>query len=179
MKILNNSKLALLIATLTVTSLTTATAMANQIGDKDTTMATFNTQHQGQAHLNATNKMQGMHKKMMKKRFMHVAKQLQLTSEQRQRAQQIFKNAKAEREKYQPMMKAFHQTMQSLLTASSFDGSAVLALKENYKSTFEQLGLIKARSRFDLFAMLTNEQKDKWLIIQKKRQANRMEHHGE
>jgi protein CpxP len=98
-----------------------------------------------------------------------MAKKLQLTTEQRQRAQQIFKNAKAEREKYQPMMQAFHQAMQSLLTASSFDEQAILALKENYKATFDQLALIKARSRFDLFAMLTPEQKDKWLAMQQRR----------
>jgi len=131
MKFIKYSKLALLVATLTVTSLTTATAtataMAKPMADKDIEMTTFNAQHQGKAHHNGE---YNKHKKMMQKRFMHMAKKLQLTTEQRQRAQQIFKNAKAEREKYQPMMQAFHQAMQSLLTASSFDEQAILALKE-------------------------------------------------
>ncbi len=168
MKFIKYSKLALLVATLTVTSLTTATAMAKPMGDKDIEMTTFNAQHQGKAHHNGE---YNKHKKMMQKRFMHMAKKLQLTTEQRQRVKQIFKKAKAEREKYQPMMQAFQQAMQSLVTASSFDEQAILALKENYKSTFDQLALIKARSRFDLYAMLTPEQKDKWLTMQQRKRG--------
>lgn len=157
MKRLNLTKTVLLVASLGVFSLS---AMA-----KSENAAMVHKVHQGEHQ-------QNRHKKMMHKRFKYMAKELGLTQEQRQQVKEIFKKAKAQRAAYQPMMAAFQQVRQTLLTASTFDEQAILALKANYKSTFEQLGLIKDKSRYDIFALLTAEQKDKWRLLQEKRMAH-------
>jgi len=172
MTLLNHVKPLVIAMALASTAVYTTTAVANEV-ENNKAQPAFTSKHHGEAPHN----MQKMHKKMMRKRFKRMAHQLALTSEQRQQMKDILKNAKADREKYQPMMQAFHQAMQTLLTADTFDEQAILALKDNYKSTFEQLALIKAKSRFDMFAMLTDEQKDKWLAMQQKRHEKRMGEH--
>jgi len=158
MTLLNLSKVILLATSLSALSLATTAKPAD--------IYITNKVHKGERH-------QNMHQKMMHKRFKHMAKELNLTKEQRQQVREIFKDAKAQKETHQPMMATFHQAMQTLLTASTFDEQAILALKANYKSTFEQLELIKAKSRYDIFALLTTEQKDKWRLMQEKRMAHR------
>jgi periplasmic protein CpxP/Spy len=115
------------------------------------------------------NVRQGRHQKMRGKRFKHMASALALTVEQRQQVRDIFAYANNEREKYQPLLAVFHQSMQTLLTAASFDQQAILALKASYKSTFEQLDLIKAKSQYQLYALLTPVQQDKWRLQQAKK----------
>lgn len=156
MKLLNLTKTVLLASSLSVLSI----AASAKTDDGQTGHKAHQAGHQ-----------QNMHKKMMHKRFKKMAKKLELTKEQRQQVKDIFKNAKEQRAAHQPMMQAFHQSMQTLLTASTFDEQAILALKASYKATFDQLGLIKAKSRYDMFALLTAEQKDKWLLMQEKKMA--------
>jgi len=154
MKLLNLTKTVLLVTSLSALSLAVSANPVN--GER--VHKTYQGEHQ-----------QNIHQKMMHKRFKHMAKELDLTKEQRQQVKEIFNNAKEQRATHQPMMKVFHQSMETLLTASTFDEQAILALKANYKPTFDQLALIKAKSRYDMFALLTEEQKDKWRLMQEKR----------
>ncbi len=168
-----NTKLALFTLTLISASALLSIAKANNHPLSNNSVTTIAQPSNTMRH---QHKHRGMHEKMMHKKFRHMAKMLSLTSEQKGQIKQIFIEAKTQRATYQPTMKAFHQAMQVLLTAPAFDEQAILDLKVNYKTTFDQLALIKAKTRYDIFALLTPEQKDKWLAMQEKMQAHKQSH---
>jgi len=156
MKLLKLTKTALVVITLSALTVTAQAKTAEHAGKHE-----FNQAHQGMPTAK-------MHKKMMHKRFKHMAHALGLSKEQRSQVKAIFKDAREQKAAFKPTMQAFHQSMKELLTAATFDEQAILTLKANYKPTFDQLAIIKAKSRYDMYALLTQEQKDKWNAMHEK-----------
>ncbi|PCI58705.1 MAG: hypothetical protein COB35_13150 [Gammaproteobacteria bacterium] len=160
MKLLKMTKTALVVMALSTLTVTAQANTAAHVGKHE-----FSQAHQGMPTAK-------MHKNMMHKRFKRMAHALGLSKEQRSQVKDIFKNAREQKVAFKPTMAAFHQAMKELLTASSFDEQAILTLKTSYKPTFDQLAMIKAKSRYDMYALLTQEQKDKWNTMHEQR----MEH---
>ncbi len=69
------------------------------------------------------------------------------------------------------MLESYHDEMKALIEAGSFDEQALLSLRAKYRDTFDQLALIKAKSRYDFLQMLTAEQKAKMAEFVEKRKA--------
>ena len=66
-------------------------------------------------------------------------------------------------------MKAFRQQVKTLMSADNFDEQAFIQLEASNQDVFSAMALIKAKSKFAMKSVLTEEQLDKFSLIKHKR----------
>lgn len=91
-----------------------------------------------------------------------MARYLQLTEEQQVQMKTIRENTSAEKEEFKQSMESFHDQKKALMTASEFDDEGFSALFVKYQGNFEQMALIKAKSKHAMYQLLNEEQQAKF-----------------
>ncbi|WDE04983.1 Spy/CpxP family protein refolding chaperone [Thalassomonas viridans] len=98
-------------------------------------------------------------KGMMRK----MARYLELDESQISEIRAIFQAARDENTELRATMGSFKEEMKTLLAADSFDEEAFAALQAKYQDSFQQKGLLRAKTRHAVIQVFTDEQKEKWL----------------
>ena len=73
-----------------------------------------------------------------------------------------FDTAKVENSELRVSMKAFKAEARTLLTDDIFDEEAFVALRAKYQDSFEQRALNRAKTKYAVIQVFTEEQKEKW-----------------
>jgi len=98
-----------------------------------------------------------------------LAKHLDLSAEQRQQMKVIKEQSKLTNMAIHQELKAFKAEVKPLIMAETFDESAFTALQSQYQSAFAQMALQKAKTRHQIFQLLTDEQKEKMQAMRARR----------
>jgi len=107
--------------------------------------------------------------RVMKHKFKKMAHFLSLTKEQRMQAKEIRQQAKEDRLALKPSLQSFHQQSRALSMAEQFDEQAFINLRSEFQDSFDQMALIKVKSKHSFMQLLTQEQKDKMATMKKHR----------
>jgi len=119
---------------------------------------------------------QEMHKgKKGKKMLKRMARYLDLTEEQVTQIKAIRTQSKADGEALRESMKAFKSEAKMLKDSEVFDEQAFNELYQKYNDTFASIALLKAKTRHEIFYVLTAEQQEKWQSFKEKRKQKRLE----
>lgn len=116
---------------------------------------------------------EGKGKHFLKHRFKRIARFLNLTEEQHQKAKEIMQQTKVSRLALKENMQSFHQESKILIMAETFDEQAFLNLQRMHQDSFVQMGLIKMKSKHGFMQILTNEQKEKMKTFKSKQRHNK------
>lgn len=100
--------------------------------------------------------------------FEKIAVELGLNEEQKTQAKQILDETKARVEPLREQMKQNHQTAKNLGTDGNFDEAKVTELANQQSETMKQLFVEKEKTKAQLFAILTPEQREKAKQMQDK-----------
>jgi len=92
-----------------------------------------------------------------------MARHLELDETQISEIKAIFLAARDENSELRENMKAFKEEMKTLLAAETFDEEAFAELQAKYQESFEQKGLLRAKTKHAVIQVFTEEQKEKWL----------------
>lgn len=98
-----------------------------------------------------------------KVKMRRMARHLELDEAQISEIRAIYLSARDENTELRETMKTFREEMKSLLAEEIFDEEAFAALQSKYQDSFEQKGLIKAKTKHAMIQVLSEEQKEKWL----------------
>jgi protein CpxP len=109
------------------------------------------------------------HQKMSEKRFAKLTRKLGLSQSQQADIKALKGEEKAQMLAIKPAMKAFRQQVKTLMSADSFDEQAFIQLQASNQYVFSAMALIKAKSKFAMKSVLTEEQLDKFSLIKHKR----------
>ncbi|MFT4731062.1 MAG: protein CpxP [Gammaproteobacteria bacterium] len=115
------------------------------------------------------------------KKIQRLVKALDLNSNQQAQLMVIMTGDKAQRTANKDQVRSVKVELASILHAKQFDDSAWLAVHTQNKQQKLNMAVNKAKSRFDIFSILTPEQRDKFdkLIKKpKKRNTNRRSSEG-
>lgn len=96
----------------------------------------------------------GHHKKAMAKMF----KRLGLSEEQKTQMKALREQSKVEKEQYETQLTEYKTKRKALMSAEAFDEAAFSNLNAEYQNTFAQLALLKAKTKFAMKSVLTEEQ---------------------
>ncbi len=108
----------------------------------------------------------GKHSKHMMKRMI---KELSLSEQQQVQIKAISTQAKAQHETLREAMKKFKGEEKTLLQAQAFDEQAYTSLHAAYQPIHMQIALTRAKTKHEIFNVLTTEQQEKWLALMEKR----------
>jgi len=111
----------------------------------------------------------GHFKKIMGRKFKRMAKYLELTDEQKEQMKTIRQEAKTEGASHKTALREFREQARELTLADNFDESAFSTLQAQYQSNFQQLGLLRAKTKHAMMQVLTEEQQAKWQEFKPKR----------
>jgi protein CpxP len=109
------------------------------------------------------------HQQMSEKRFAKLTRKLGLSQSQQADIKALKGEEKAQMLAIKPAMKAFRQQVKTLMSADSFDEQAFIQLQASNQYVFSAMALIKAKSKFAMKSVLTEEQLDKFSLIKHKR----------
>jgi len=98
-----------------------------------------------------------------KHKIKHLAKVLLLSEQQQVRIKVIKKQAKEQHKVLRESMKQFKIEEKKLLQTKLFDEKAYSALHATYQPIFEQIALVRVKTKHAIFHVLTAEQQVKWL----------------
>jgi Spy/CpxP family protein refolding chaperone len=132
-------------------------------------MATFNASAENRNEHNKERSMHGHHQSAKFSMFKRIAKQLDLTKDQRQQIKGIFGQAKVEKQDNRENMAIFKDAMQELMRATEFDEHAFKEIYAEHQTTLEEKIMSKAKTRHAIFQVLTEVQQDKFLAIKESR----------
>lgn len=135
-------KVSVLALALAGTSMLSANVSANELTTENTVKEQH--QHHKKAH----------HKKSMAKMF----KRLGLSEEQKSQMKTLKEESKAEKAQYESELVAYHEKRKALMSAEAFDEAGFSNLNAEYQNTFAQLALLKAKTKFAMKSVLTEEQ---------------------
>ncbi|WDE12282.1 Spy/CpxP family protein refolding chaperone [Thalassomonas haliotis] len=98
-----------------------------------------------------------------KGKMRRMARHLELDQAQISEIRAIRQAAWDENAELRDTMITFREEMKALLAADIFDEEAFAALQEKYQASFQQQGLIKAKTKHAVIQVFSEEQKEKWL----------------
>lgn len=139
-------KVSILALVLAGTSVLSANLSANELSTENTV------KEQHQHHKKGMKKAH--HKKAMAKMF----KRLGLSEEQKTQMKALREQSKAEKEQYETQLSEYKTKRKALMSAETFDEAAFINLNAEYQNTFAQLALLKAKTKFAMKSVLTDEQ---------------------
>ncbi len=101
-----------------------------------------------------------------------MTKFLQLTDQQQQQIKDIFAQVKLNREankdSHQASKKSFHESMNTILNAETFDEGAFIDLHNQKQAELLEAALTKAKTQHAMLQVLDDEQKLKWQKMKRK-----------
>jgi len=109
------------------------------------------------------------HQKMSEKRLAKMAKKLGLSESQQADIKALKIEEQAKMQALKPAMEAFREQVKTLMSAESFDEQAFIQLQTSNQDVFASLALIKAKSKFSMKSVLTEEQLEKFRSMKHKR----------
>ncbi|WP_281560906.1 Spy/CpxP family protein refolding chaperone [Thalassomonas sp. RHCl1] len=98
-----------------------------------------------------------------KGKMRRMARHLGLDEAQISEIRAIHQAARDENTELRDTMKTFREEMKTLLAAETFDEEAFAELQEKYQESFQQKGLLRAKTKHAVIQVFTDEQKEKWL----------------
>jgi len=117
--------------------------------------------HQGSADKN--------HQQMSEKKLAKLTRKLDLSASQQTEIKALKDEAKAQMEALKPAMRAFRDQVNTLMSAESFDEQAFTQLQTSNQDVFAAMALAKAKSKFAMQSVLTQEQLEKFRSMKNKR----------
>lgn len=109
------------------------------------------------------------HQQMSDKRLAKLARKLDLSASQQTSIKALKDEAKAQMEALKPAMRAFREQVNTLMSAQSFDEQAFIQLQASNQDVFAAMALAKAKSKFAMKSVLTQEQLEKFRSMKNKR----------
>jgi protein CpxP len=106
---------------------------------------------------------------MSEKKLAKLTRKLGLSESQQAELKALKSEESAKMQAIKPAMKAFREQVKVLMSADSFDEPAFIQLQESNQDVFAQMALIKARSKFSMKSILTQEQLEKFRSMKNKR----------
>jgi len=109
------------------------------------------------------------HHQMSEKKFDRMASKLGLSESQQTDVKALKADAKVQMQALKPAMKAFRDQVKTLMSAESFDEAAFVQLQANNQDVFAAMALVKAKSKFAMKSVLTDEQLETFRSMKQKR----------
>jgi len=103
----------------------------------------------------------------LKNRLHNLAKKLDLTREQRSEIKQIFAGMRESRQVHKSALSGFKTQVQSMLQMSEFDEQQFATIYTEYQPSLQKAAMEKAKIRHAVMQVLTPEQQQKFLTMQK------------
>jgi protein CpxP len=120
----------------------------------------------------SNNKHGGEHKsyqQMSEKKLAKMTRKLGLSESQQADIKALKAEESADLAALKPAMKAFRQQVKTLMAAESFDEQAFTQLQAGNQDVFSSMALIKAKSKFAMKNILTEEQLNTFRSMKHKR----------
>lgn len=109
------------------------------------------------------------HHQMSERKMAKLTRKLNLSASQQTSIKALKDEAKAQMEALKPAMRAFRDQVNTLISAESFDEQAFIQLQASNQDVFAAMALAKAKSKFAMQSVLTQEQLDKFRSMKNKR----------
>ncbi|HCM46156.1 MAG TPA: hypothetical protein DIS98_01105 [Colwellia sp.] len=109
------------------------------------------------------------YQQMSEKKLVKLTRKLGLSASQQAEIKTLKGKEIAQIQTIKPAIKAFREQVKSLMSAESFDEQAFVQLQENNQDVFSTMALIKAKRRFAMKNILTEEQLEKLSSMNYKR----------
>lgn len=106
---------------------------------------------------------------MSEKKLAKLARKLGLSESQQVEFKALKSEEKTQMQALKPAMKAFREQVKILMSADSFDEQAFIELQASNQDVFASMALIKAKSKFSMKSVLTEEQLEKFRSMKHKR----------
>jgi len=106
---------------------------------------------------------------MTEKRLAKLARKLDLSESQQTKISALKGEEVVQMQALKPAMKAFREQVKTLMSADSFDEQAFIQLQANNQDVFAAMALVKAKSKFAMKSVLTEEQLLKFRSMKHKR----------
>lgn len=155
-----------------IKKLTTAVVLASSLSLSGVALADDNSE--------GHDKKRGCHKAMMKPqdKLRKVLRKLDLSDEQREQVKAIKAAKKDKSQAVKAKMKQYHEEMRTLIESDNYSEDAVLNLRAQYQTTFDEKAVLFASSMNEINALLTDEQlakKEKIIAKMKEKRERKME----
>lgn len=108
-----------------------------------------------------------------------MAKKLDLTDAQQDAFKALKEKNKSEKDLYKEQMKQYKAEMKGLMDADEFNEQDFASLRLKYQDTLEGVALLKAKSKFEMKNILTEEQLEKFKKMKKRMGKKHRGRHGE
>ncbi|ALO35205.1 hypothetical protein CMT41_11085 [Colwellia sp. MT41] len=118
------------------------------------------------AHDKASDKS---YQQMSEKKFAKLTLKLGLSASQQADIKALKKEEKLQMLALKPAMNAFREQVKTLMSAESFDEQAFSQLQASNQDVFAAMALVKAKSKFAMKSVLTEEQVEKFYSMKHKR----------
>ncbi len=123
----------------------------------------------GNDSLNHQGNHEQNHQQISEKKIAKLTRKLGLSQSQQADIKALKSEEKAKMLAIKPAMKAFRQQVKTLMSADNFDEQAFIQLEASNQDVFSAMALIKAKSKFAMKSVLTEDQLDKFSLIKHKR----------
>jgi len=107
--------------------------------------------------------------KMTEKKLTKLSRKLGLTESQQADIKALKSEEKTQMQALKPAMKAFREQVKTLMLAESFDEQAFIQLQASNQDVFAAMALVKAKSKFAMKSVLTEQQLEKFRSMKHKR----------
>lgn len=108
------------------------------------------------------------HQQMTEKKLAKLTKKLGLSETQLVEIKALKSEAKVQMQALKPAMQVFREQVKTLMSAESFDEQAFSQLQASNQDVFAAMALIKAKSKFAMKGVLTEEQGEKFRTMKNK-----------
>ena len=109
------------------------------------------------------------HQPMSEKKLAKLTRKLGLSESQQADIKALNSEEKAQMQVLKPAMAAFREQIKALMSAESFDEEAFVQLQASNQDVFSAMALTKAKSKFAMKSVLTEEQLAKFRSMKHKR----------
>jgi len=106
---------------------------------------------------------------MTEKKLAKLSRKLGLTESQQADIKALKSEEKTQMQALKPAMKAFREQVKTLMLAESFDEQAFIQLQASNQDVFAAMALVKAKSKFAMKSVLTEQQLEKFRSMKHKR----------
>jgi protein CpxP len=118
------------------------------------------TQHEGNEH---------KYHQMSEKKLAKLTRKLGLSETQQSEFKAVKNEEKSQMAALKPALNAFRDQVRTLMSAESFDEQAFIQLQASNQDIFASVALVKAKSKFLMKSILTQEQLEKFNKMKNKR----------
>jgi protein CpxP len=106
---------------------------------------------------------------MSEKKLAKLTRKLGLSETQQSELKAVKNEEKSQMAVLKPALNAFRDQVKTLMSAESFDEQAFIQLQASNQDVFASMALVKAKSKFSMKSILTQEQLEKFNKMKNKR----------